>query len=136
MQLVGAKIALLCGSRLLTYMRDDLAHLPFAGHWDLPGGGREGSEEAEDCALRELDEEFGLLLPRDRLIWRHDYPSHHTPGGTAAFFGGYLSPSEVEAIRFGDEGQFWEMMAVEAFLGHDKAVPYLQVWLSDFLAAT
>ena len=51
----GAKVALICGGDVLTYLRDDRPELPFPGCWDLPGGGREGEESAEACVLRELD---------------------------------------------------------------------------------
>ncbi len=132
--IVGAKIALVAGGRVLTHLRDDFAHLPFPGHWDFPGGGREGDETAEVCALRELHEEYGLILPEARLLWRRDYPSSHVPGRTAAFFGGTVTEAEIAAIVFGDEGQRWEMMAVGDFLAHDRAVPYLRDRLADFLS--
>ena len=67
----GCKLALLHGNRVLVYERD--AHVRFAGMWDLPGGGREGQESPEDCVLRELEEEFGLTLPADRLEYRKRY---------------------------------------------------------------
>lgn len=133
--IVGAKIALVAGGRVLTHLRDDFAHLPFPGHWDFPGGAREEEETAEACALRELHEEYGLILPEARLIWRRDYPSTHVPGGVAAFFGGTVTKAELAAITFGDEGQRWEMMETRAFLDHDRAVPYLRDRLREFLAA-
>ena len=133
--IVGAKIALLAGARVLTHLRDEIPSIPFPGHWDFPGGGREGGESAEACALRELHEEYGLLLPESRLLWRRDYPSQHVTGGVAAFFGGRVTETEVATIVFGDEGQRWEMMAVADFLGHDRAVPYLRDRLGDFLAS-
>lgn len=132
---VGAKIALICGDRVLTHLRDDLAHLPYPGHWDFPGGAREGEETAEACALRELREEYGLVLPAARLLWRRDYPSAHVPGATAAFFGGRITEAEIAAIVFGDEGQRWEMMEIAAFRAHPRAVPYLRDRLGDLLAA-
>jgi hypothetical protein len=46
---VGCKAALFCGDALLTYLRDDKPGLPWAAKWDLPGGGREGSETPEAC---------------------------------------------------------------------------------------
>lgn len=132
---VGAKIALVAAGRVLTHLRDDIPAIAFPGHWDFPGGGREGGETAEVCALRELHEEYGLVLPATRLLWRRDYPSQHVPGGIAAFFGGRITEAEIAAIVFGDEGQWWEMMAVADFLSHDRAVPYLRDRLGDFLAS-
>nr|WP_231692828.1 NUDIX domain-containing protein [Vibrio campbellii] len=33
--------------------------MSYPNYWDLPGGGREGNETPEDCALRELKENSG-----------------------------------------------------------------------------
>lgn len=126
MDFVGSKAALFCGQSLLACLRDDRPGLPWAGHWDLPGGGREGDEGPEACLLRELDEEFGLQLPPDRLIWRRVFPSMLDPARPSVFFAGRVTPDEVRTIRFGDEGQGWDLMGVAAFLGHRKAVPEMQ----------
>jgi 8-oxo-dGTP diphosphatase len=123
---VGAKAALFCGASVLTCLRDEKPGLRWPGLWDLPGGGREGAESAEDCLLRELEEEFGLRLSPDRLAWRRVFPSMMDAARASVFFGGWLSREEVAAIRFGDEGQGWELMPVEGFLGHAGAVPEMQ----------
>ena len=34
----GCKIALFCGDRLLTILRDDKASIPWPNMWELPGG--------------------------------------------------------------------------------------------------
>lgn len=122
----GAKAAFFCGSRLLCYLRDDKPGLRWPGHWDLPGGGREGDETAEACLLRELHEEFGLILPPARLEIRLDVPAMDDPGMAAVFFAGRLTPDDLAAIRFGDEGQRWEAMEVAAFLSHPQGIPPLQ----------
>ncbi len=69
MSFAGAKLLLWSAGAVLTYLRDDKPGLGWAGKWDLPGGGREGRESPEACALRELEEEFGLCLGPDRLLW-------------------------------------------------------------------
>jgi 8-oxo-dGTP diphosphatase len=126
MDFVGAKAALFCGPSVLTYLRDEKPGLPWAGLWDLPGGGREGVESPEDCLLRELWEEFGLRLSPDRLVWRRVFPSMMEAARDSVFFGGWVSPEEVRAIRFGEEGQRWELMPVEGFLAHPLGVPEMQ----------
>lgn len=126
MDFVGAKAALVCHGRILTYLRDDFDGLPWRNLWDLPGGGREGVETPEACLLREVHEEFGLVLPPDRLIWRRVWPSMMDHARLSVFFAGQITRAEVAAIRFGDEGQRWEMMPVAVLLAHAQAVPEMQ----------
>lgn len=127
----GAKVALLHEGRVLTYRRDLLPGLPFPGCWDLPGGGREGEETAIACVLRETEEEFGLRLSPDRLLWHRVYPAEGLL--PAHFFAGRLTAAEIAAIRFGDEGQEWRMMRIEDFLSHPQAVPQFCARLADVL---
>ena len=126
MDFTGAKAALFCGASVLTYLRDEKPGLRWPGLWDLPGGGRDGDERPEDCLLRELWEEFGLRLSSERLVWRRVFPSMVESGRVSVFFGGWLSLEEIASIRFGDEGQRWELMPVEGFLEHLLGVPEMQ----------
>lgn len=125
-EIVGAKLGLLRGAEVLAILRDDIPTIPFPGHWDLPGGGREPGESAEACVLREVEEELGLRIAAERLIWRSDHPSQHLPGGIGVFFLAEITTAEIAAVRFGDEGQGWRMMAVAEFLAHPRGVPFLQ----------
>lgn len=117
---------MLCEGAILTYLRDDHAGLPWPGMWDLPGGGREGDEPPEACLLREVEEEFGLRFAVERLIWRRVWPSMIDPLRSSVFFAGRISAAEVAGIRFGDEGQRWEMMPLPVFLTHPLGVPEMQ----------
>lgn len=53
--------------RILLQQRDD--HHPPAGYgrWAIPGGGREGDEAPRETALREFEEETGIVLKRLRF---------------------------------------------------------------------
>jgi 8-oxo-dGTP diphosphatase len=126
MDFIGCKLALVGGDALLTYLRDDMPGLPWAGMWDLPGGGREGAETPDTCVLRELHEEFGLAFGAGRLQWRRVWPSMTDPARLSVFYAGRICASEVAAIRFGDEGQYWRMMPVTQFLAHPLAIPEMQ----------
>jgi 8-oxo-dGTP diphosphatase len=131
----GAKIALVCGRRLVAYRRDLKPTIPWPGLWDLPGGGREGCETPEACALREVEEEFGLVLAPDRVHWSRRYPGALDGHRRSYFLAAAISEAEIAAIRFGDEGQHWRMMTFGEFLGHPEAISHLQARLRDYLGA-
>ena len=74
--------------------------------------------------MREV--EFGLRLSPERLEWRRVWPSMMDAARLSVFYVGRIEVAEIAAIRFGDEGQSWQMMPVAAFLAHPLAVPELQ----------
>jgi len=129
----GSKIALICKDELLVYKRDDKPTIPFPGYWDLPGGGREGDETPQACALRELEEEFAIVLDESRILWGKRYEGQRADGLAAYFFVAALYPEEIAAIQFSDEGQYWEMASIEAFLQNENAIPQLKARLRDYL---
>ncbi|MGA2952104.1 MAG: NUDIX hydrolase [Caulobacteraceae bacterium] len=129
---LGAKIALLCGDELVAYRRDDKPDIPFPGFWDLPGGGREGAESPLECAFRETEEEFGLRLSAGQVRWERFY-THASGLPPSWFFVAEIEPAQAASIVFGDEGQYWRMMAVREFLEMPDAPPNLQARLRQYL---
>lgn len=130
----GAKIALLHQDRLLVYLRDERSDIPWPGLWDLPGGGREGNGTPLQCVQRETLEEFGLLLPPQQVLWQRRY--HGIQAGSPAtwFMVGTITAQQIAAVQFGEEGQYWQMMAVEQFVHHPQGIPHLRQRLSSYLA--
>ena len=129
----GSKIALLCGGKLLTILRDDKPSIPWPNMWELPGGGREGDESPFECAAREVYEELGIHLTEDCLLWSKVYPSMLYAGRQSVFMVGQLSQEQFDSITFGDEGQAYKLMNIEEFLDSKQAVPQLQGRLRDYL---
>ena len=129
----GCKIALFCGDRILTILRDDKTTIPWPNMWELPGGGREGDESPFECAAREVHEELGIYLTEDCLLWSKVYPSMLYEGRQSVFMVGQLSQDQFDSITFGDEGQAYKLMSIEEFLKSKQAVPQLQGRLRDYL---
>ena len=73
-----------------------------------------------------MHEEFGLILAADRLLWRRRWPSMLDASRSSYFFAGRITATEIAAIRFGEEGQYWQMMRVADYLAHPHGIPELQ----------
>ena len=121
----GCKIALFCGDKVLTILRDDKENIPWPNMWELPGGGREGDESPF--------EELGIHLNENCLLWSKVYPSMLFEGRQSVFMVGQLSQEQFDSITFGDEGQGYKLMNIEEFLKSKQVVPQLQRRLRDYL---
>ena len=75
-QLTAAAVALVivevAGELALLLTRRTNSLRTHSGQWALPGGRLDAGESAEDAALRELQEEINLSLPRNAIIGRLD----------------------------------------------------------------
>ena len=129
----GCKIALFCGDKILTILRDDKETIPWPNMWELPGGGREGNETPFECVAREVYEELSIQLSKDDIIWSWIYPSMLDENKNSVFLVGQLTQEQFDSIVFGDEGQAYKLMSIEEFLNSKQAVPQLQGRLRDYL---
>ena len=127
---LGAKLLLFFGESLVVIQRDDRPDIPFPGHWDLPGGGREGLESPADCVLRETREEIGVPVDRDALIWSRSYGQ----GASSTWmFAAHLPAARSGEIVLGDEGQRCALMLPRDYAEHPLAIPHFVVRLRDYL---
>lgn len=133
MDFQGCKIALICGDKVLTILRDDKDDIPCPNMWELPGGGREGNESPFECAAREVYEELGIHLDENCLLWSKIYPSVIFKDKQSVFMVGELSQEQFDNIVFGDEGQGYKLMSIEEFLASSQVVPQLQDRLIDYM---
>ena len=132
-EFTGCKIALFCGDKILTILRDDKETIPWPNMWELPGGGREGNETPFECVAREVYEELSIQLSKDDIIWSWIYPSMLDENKNSVFLVGQLTQEQFDSIVFGDEGQAYKLMSIEEFLNSKQAVPQLQGRLRDYL---
>lgn len=131
----GAKIALVLNDRTIIYKRDNIPTIPFPGRWDLPGGGREGNESPLDCAIREVNEEFGLIITPAMIRFCRNYSDHQTPDKCSYFLVAEINKEQLADIRFGSEGERWELVPIADFLADSDAVPHLQMRMRDWLGS-
>lgn len=127
-EFVGAKLALFCDNQLLTCLRDPGRDVEFPGRWDLPGGARLAKESPVECAQRHLMAECGLTLAQHRLRG-HVFPSILFPGMQGWLFTGTLDPAEISTIRKACRDCNWQMMPVDQYVTHPRAVPHYREWI-------
>ncbi len=132
----GAKVALFLGDRIVSILRDDFPHIHYPNLWDLPGGGREGDETTFQTVARELEEELGLILPPDAVLWESAFPSNTDPTKWNAFFVAQMPVTAVDDIVFGDEGQRWALYNMDSFVGLPNRVPTYGGRLAKWVAET
>jgi len=58
-------------NRLLIYLRDDKAEIPFPNYWDFLGGHLEAGETPEEALVREVKEEIGVDLQQWAFFKRY-----------------------------------------------------------------
>ncbi len=49
------------------------------------------------------------------------------------FMAGEIAGGQIAAIRFGDEGQRWQMMPVAQFIHHPQGIEHLRRRVAEFL---
>ncbi|WP_106746794.1 NUDIX hydrolase [Yoonia maritima] len=119
----GAKVALFLGDKLISILRDDFDHIPYPNLWDLPGGGREGDETPFETVTRELNEELGLSLPPAAVLWQSNFAANYKPDAWVGFFVAQLPADTVTQVKFGDEGQRWDLFDLLSFIALPNRVP-------------
>lgn len=132
-EFTGCKIALFCGDKLLTILRDNKPTIPWPNLWELPGGGREGDESPFECVAREVYEELSIQLSKDDIVWSRIYPSMLDENKKSVFLVGKLAQEQFNSIVFGDEGQGYKLVRLEEFLASDRVVPQLQERVRDYV---
>jgi len=115
-------------------LRDDFVHIPHPNVWDFPGGGREAGETPVQTMHREVMEEVGLVIPDAAIVWQRPYPSNTDATKTSWFFVAMMPVGFEDGIVFGDEGQGWQLMSLDAFFALTDVVPSFPPRLRDWLA--
>lgn len=86
---------------------------PYKGHWAFPGGFMEMNETAEECAIRELEEETGLVINKVYQIGAYSEVDRDPRGRTITIAYLAIVKSEKEVAGYDDAAKA-EWFAVDA----------------------
>ncbi|NVN96828.1 NUDIX hydrolase [Candidatus Nomurabacteria bacterium] len=128
----GVKIAILVDNKLLMFLRDNKPGLFNANMWDFLGGGREGQESPQECAIREIQEETGIIFPPESFIWENVYSAQKDPNQKAVFMVAEISEESIRNIIL-TEGQKWALFDQETFFAKEDVIPALKIRFDDYL---
>ena len=132
MEFHGVKIAVLVNGKLLMHLRDNKIGLFNANMWDFPGGGREANETPQQCAIREVKEEFGVVLTPSSFVWERVYPAQKDPNQKAFFMVATAPEEDTNNIEL-TEGQKWRLFDQKAFFEEKAVIEALKVRFKDYL---
>ena len=110
--------------RLLMHHRDDKPGIAWPGHWTPIGGWREGEENAEENAAREVLEEAGIQVTELRIV---PGPHHELVSPLTRVLHGVWDGPESD-LRLGDEGLAVRMVPLDE-VSTLNVPPYLQHYL-------
>ena len=133
MKFNGSKVALIFENKLIMQLRDNKPGLFNANMWDFPGGGQKGDEIPIECAIREVQEEFGITINENSFVWKKEYPAQKDPNQIAFFLVAFVSKKEIDSIHFGTEGQKWKLMDYDTFFNKDHVIRALKERFKDYL---
>lgn len=135
MEFHGVKVAILVDGKLLMHLRDNKVGLFNANMWDFPGGGRDGTETPQDCAIREVKEEFGINLSPNSFMWEKVYPAQKDPNQKAIFMVAEIPQQVIDEIKL-TEGQKWELFDQKMFFEKEDVIEALKIRFRDYLESS
>jgi 8-oxo-dGTP diphosphatase len=100
--------------QVLLHLRDDKPEIPYPNKWGLPGGHIDDSETPEECILREMQEELGLVLQNIRLFVAVEraYGTEHTYWVRAHFQPEEILLSEGQGVQWFSYAEIQKMSLI------------------------
>ena len=132
-EFTGVKAALIYKGELLVYLRDNKPGLRFAGLWDFFGGGREGNETPNECIKREVNEELCMNIRDEQIVFTKLFPAMYDPSENAYFVVIELEDQNIAEMEFGEEGQEYKFISIEAFMNDDSFIEFLRPRMQSYL---
>lgn len=122
------------GKYLLQH-RDDKAEIFFPNHWCMFGGGIDHKESPTDAAIRETQEELGIIISPDRLsyittLWFDFSFENAREPYSRIFLAMAISNDEIQQLKLG-EGQGMSFLTIEEALTRVQIAPYdaMALWM-------
>lgn len=115
MPINGVNIIFLNSQRkILLHLRDDKPDIPYPNMWGLPGGHIDGIETPEECMLREIKEELGLVSSDIALFIaaKRSYGTEHTFWSRADFCSESIQLTEGQRVQWFSYPEIQQMQLI------------------------
>ena len=128
----GVKGLIFIGDKIVVFRRDNKTN-NFPLQVDLPGGGREDNESPLETFKREINEEFGINIEKEDVVFSKKYPSILDSSKVAYFIVTRPLNINENEIVFGDEGLEFFLMTPKDFVSLSDGVKKQQEKVVEYL---
>jgi 8-oxo-dGTP diphosphatase len=130
---VGTKGLVFFGeNKVLLYVRDDSTDF-FPFYIELPGGGVENDESPFETFRRELNEELGLDVKPQDVVYARAHPAMKGSSKTGYFLVATLDSDNIKQIKFGTEGLEYRIVNLAELIKDKLLVPAIKQRIQDYL---
>ncbi|MFA7192487.1 MAG: NUDIX domain-containing protein [Candidatus Paceibacterota bacterium] len=127
----GVKGLIFIEDKILVYRRDNKTK-SFPFYIDLPGGGKEKDESAFDTFKRESQEEFGISIEKENVIYAKKYTSAMDQS-KESYFIVVKTYKTKDDVNFGDEGLEYFLLKIEEYLQLNDSIPRQKEKVEEYL---
>lgn len=106
--------------KILLQLRDNKPNILYPNHWGTFGGGVEKGETPKQTAVREIEEEIGVILSEADLEFFYEFED---PNGIVYVFKAEFPQGGIINLREGKEARFFSK---EEIMNLDNLVPAIK----------
>ena len=106
---LGVKALVVYDKKMLLILRDNIPMIPYPNTWNLPGGGVEDGEGADEALRRELMEEISVIPKHIERMGFEQYPDDKA----VIRYLIRIDKDEKKRLKLGDEGQEMQFFSID-----------------------
>jgi ADP-ribose pyrophosphatase YjhB (NUDIX family) len=132
----NVSVIIIAEKKIMLAKRDENDSI-FPGYWAIPGGNYEPQDTSlEDIAIRECEEEVGIILSKKNLHLYQNNIRHDSISQSSKLYVTYITQLEREKIEYSKKSENKEIseiqfMKKEIIEKNEKIIPYTKMLLLE-----